>query len=179
MYVCFKIYKLKKYIFHVQIQHFVLVLHGSRKINCPCWFYKRSYNNVLNIDKLLWLLWSSALYCFVQFCTAEGIVKEDGCQHFFSLSVVVSHWSPPPRYMYHRTTEYTECQAFSPVVRTPSGIGSPRPLARKRVLQGGGGSHSPAGDGLGESQFRRLEKKLSTLPILCTQVWYTQRPSLA
>jgi hypothetical protein len=27
-----------------------------------------------------------------------------------------------------------------------------------------GGAHSPAGEGLGESQFRRLEKKLSTLP---------------
>jgi hypothetical protein len=27
-----------------------------------------------------------------------------------------------------------------------------------------GGAHSPAGEGLGESQFRRHEKKLSTLP---------------
>jgi hypothetical protein len=31
---------------------------------------------------------------------------------------------------------------------------------------GGGGAHSPAGQGLEESQFRRLEKKLSTLPTL-------------
>jgi hypothetical protein len=31
----------------------------------------------------------------------------------------------------------------------------------------GGGAHSPAGEGLGEPQFRRLEKKLSTLPTLC------------
>jgi hypothetical protein len=30
----------------------------------------------------------------------------------------------------------------------------------------GGAAHSPGGDGLGESQFRRLEKKLSTLPTL-------------
>ncbi len=30
-----------------------------------------------------------------------------------------------------------------------------------------GGALSPEGDGLGESQFRRLEKKLSTLPTLC------------
>ncbi len=30
----------------------------------------------------------------------------------------------------------------------------------------GGRAHSPAGEGLGESQFRRLEKKLSTLPTL-------------
>ncbi len=31
----------------------------------------------------------------------------------------------------------------------------------------GGGTHSPAGEGVGESQFRRLEKKHSTLPTLC------------
>jgi hypothetical protein len=30
----------------------------------------------------------------------------------------------------------------------------------------GGGADSPAGEGLGESQTRRLEKKLSTLPTL-------------
>ncbi len=29
------------------------------------------------------------------------------------------------------------------------------------------GAHSPAGEGLRETHFRRLEKKLSTLPILC------------
>jgi hypothetical protein len=32
--------------------------------------------------------------------------------------------------------------------------------------QNGDGAQLPAGEGLGESQFRRLEKKLSTLPIL-------------
>ena len=31
----------------------------------------------------------------------------------------------------------------------------------------GGGAHSPAAKGVGESQFRRLEKKLRTLPTLC------------
>jgi hypothetical protein len=31
----------------------------------------------------------------------------------------------------------------------------------------GGGAHSPAGEGLGESQFRRIEKKLNTLSTLC------------
>jgi hypothetical protein len=31
----------------------------------------------------------------------------------------------------------------------------------------GGGAHSPAGEGVGESQFRRLEKKHSTLSTLC------------
>jgi hypothetical protein len=33
-----------------------------------------------------------------------------------------------------------------------------------------GCSHSPADEGLGESQFRRLEKKLSTLPALCLKL---------
>jgi len=32
------------------------------------------------------------------------------------------------------------------------------------------GVHPPAGEGLGESQFRRLEKKLSTLPTLCSNL---------
>ncbi len=32
--------------------------------------------------------------------------------------------------------------------------------------KGGGGAHSPAAKGVGESQFRRLEKKLSTMPTL-------------
>jgi hypothetical protein len=35
-----------------------------------------------------------------------------------------------------------------------------------RTGGGGGGAHSPAGEGLGKSQFRRLEKKLSTLHTL-------------
>ncbi len=34
------------------------------------------------------------------------------------------------------------------------------------IEQTGGGAHSRTGEGLGESQFRRLEKKLSTLPSL-------------
>ncbi len=51
------------------------------------------------------------------------------------------------------------------------GIGTlPPPLSPARVplppKQRGVGPNSPAGEGLGESQFRRLEKKLSTLPTL-------------
>jgi hypothetical protein len=38
----------------------------------------------------------------------------------------------------------------------------PHPLTRGP----GGGAHSAACEGMGESQFRRLEKKLSTLPTL-------------
>ncbi len=53
------------------------------------------------------------------------------------------------------------------------GVGTlPTPLSPASVPhplepEGGGGAHSPAGEGLGESQFRRLEKKPSTLHILC------------
>ncbi len=37
----------------------------------------------------------------------------------------------------------------------------------------GGGAHSPAGEGLGEPQFRRLKKKLSTLPtLLCVLILF-------
>jgi hypothetical protein len=46
---------------------------------------------------------------------------------------------------------------------------------------GGGGAHSSAGEGLGESQFRRLEKKLSTLPALWIEpkrLWYRQPDAL-
>jgi hypothetical protein len=50
-----------------------------------------------------------------------------------------------------------------------SELGLSHPLSRQRVCpsprnQRGGGAHSLAGEGLGESQFLRLEKKLSTLP---------------
>ncbi len=48
---------------------------------------------------------------------------------------------------------------------------SPTPLAAASVPSpprtiGWGGAHLPAAKGVGESQFRRLEKKLSTLPTL-------------
>jgi hypothetical protein len=41
----------------------------------------------------------------------------------------------------------------------------PSPLSPRN--QRGGGSHSLAGEGVGESQFQRREKKLSTLSTLC------------
>ncbi len=44
---------------------------------------------------------------------------------------------------------------------------SPASVPLPPVPKGGGGAHSPADEGSGESQFRRLEKKLSTLPTLC------------
>ncbi len=47
-----------------------------------------------------------------------------------------------------------------------------QPLSRQRVCPStrGGGAHSPEGEGFGESQFRRLEKKLSILPTLWSKV---------
>ncbi len=45
---------------------------------------------------------------------------------------------------------------------TPSIASECDPIPGSKV----GTTHSPAGEGLGESQFRRLEKKLSTLPTL-------------
>jgi hypothetical protein len=47
--------------------------------------------------------------------------------------------------------------------------GSPTPSPASEYVpplepKGGGGAHSPAGEGMGESQFRRLEEKPSTLP---------------
>jgi hypothetical protein len=60
----------------------------------------------------------------------------------------------------------------STTVYVPSSeLGLSHPLSRPRVCTTspqtrGGGAHWPAGGGLGESQFPRLEKKLSTLPTL-------------
>jgi hypothetical protein len=45
---------------------------------------------------------------------------------------------------------------------SPAGEYAPSPL----IL--GGGAHSVPRKGVGESQFRRLEKRLSTLPTLCS-----------
>jgi hypothetical protein len=54
-----------------------------------------------------------------------------------------------------------------------SELGLPQHLSRRRMCPsppepggGGGEAHSHTCEGLGESQFRRLEKKLSTLPTL-------------
>jgi hypothetical protein len=51
-------------------------------------------------------------------------------------------------------------------------LGLSHPFSRQRVcsspppVRKGGEAYSPAGEGLWQSQFRRLEKKLSTLPTL-------------
>ncbi len=58
---------------------------------------------------------------------------------------------------------------------------SPTPLAAGECSlppgPKGGGAHSPAAKGIGESQFRRLEKKLSTLPTLCPHHMLNSAPT--
>ncbi len=59
----------------------------------------------------------------------------------------------------------------STTVYVPSSeLGLSYPLSRQRVCTFprtmGGGGHTRAGEGLGDSQFQRLEKKLSTHPTL-------------
>ncbi len=55
-----------------------------------------------------------------------------------------------------------------------SELGLSHPLSCQRVCPfprtKGGGAPSPAGEGVGKSQFQRLEKKLSTLPTLCCKL---------
>ncbi len=72
-------------------------------------------------------------------------------------------------YLFLYSTKYVNIK--STTVYVPSSeLGLSQPLSRQRVVPlppEPGGAHSPAGEGLGESQFRRLEKKLSTLPTLC------------
>ncbi len=57
---------------------------------------------------------------------------------------------------------YLEYNSVCPLV----GIGTPHPLFRKRVCPppdpkegGGGGKHTPAGEGVGESQLRTTQEK--------------------
>jgi hypothetical protein len=75
-----------------------------------------------------------------------------------------------------RSSQYKENHSVCPLV----GIGTlPTPLSAASVpllpeLGGGGGGHLLAGEGLGESQFQRMEKKPSTLPTL----WITLRATM-
>ncbi len=92
--------------------------------------------------------------------------------HRFLVSpTALDRWTPkstqvePTKYVYIKST----------TVHDPSSeLGLAQPLSANECAptpqNRGGGAHSPAGEGLGESQFRRLEKKLSTLPTL----WWTR-----
>ncbi len=89
------------------------------------------------------------------------------CFVYIQVSFLVEPYMYITKYIYIKST----------TVYVPSSkLGLSRPLSRQRVCPSRRyqrGAHSPAYEGLGESQFRRLEKKLSTLPTLwCT---YTER----
>ena len=68
----------------------------------------------------------------------------------------------------HKVHIYLEYHSVCPLV----GIGTPHPLSRRQGYTppppptNGGVIHSPAGEERGESQFRRLEKKPSSLSTL-------------
>ncbi len=64
----------------------------------------------------------------------------------------------------HLTTTYTYIPRVPPTVSVLSSeFGPPTPSLASEYVRplnlGGGGTHSPAGEGVGESQFGRLEKK--------------------
>jgi hypothetical protein len=70
-------------------------------------------------------------------------------------------------YVDHKVLIFIEYHSVCPLV----GIGTLSPPLSPASVPlppepKGGGAHSPAGEELGESQFRRLEEKPSTLPTL-------------
>ncbi len=69
----------------------------------------------------------------------------------------------------HKVLIYSTPLCMSP--RRNWDFPNPSPPSEHALPPGpkGGGAHSPASKGMGESQFRRLEKKLSTLPTLCSE----------
>jgi hypothetical protein len=77
-------------------------------------------------------------------------------------------WPTLLEYCSIKVHKYKEYHSVCPLV----GLGLSHPLSRQRACpslrnqRGGGGVHSPAGEGLRESQFLRLEKNLA-LCLLC------------
>jgi hypothetical protein len=69
--------------------------------------------------------------------------------------------------IHHKVHIFIEYHCVCPLV----GIGTlPTSLSQASVplpAEPGGGGKLARGEGLGESQFRRIEKKLRTLPTLC------------
>ena len=86
-------------------------------------------------------------------------------------------------YLTHKVHIYKEYHSVCPLVGTGT---LPPPLSPASVPlppePKGGEAYSPAGRGLGESQFRRLEKKLTTLLTrwyaVCTGHFFVARPCL-
>jgi hypothetical protein len=77
------------------------------------------------------------------------------------------HVNPRPKMLLdHKVRIFKEYYSVCPLVgiRTLPTTLSPASVPLPQIR---GDAHSPAMEGVGESQFRRLEKKLSTLPIMC------------
>ncbi len=87
--------------------------------------------------------------------------RADGWGHWGSicLSFPFLEWAKSENTVDHKVRTYKEYHSVRPLV----GIGLYQPLSRQRVCPS---PRTAGGEGLGESQFRRLEKKLSTLPTL-------------
>ncbi len=102
---------------------------------------------------------------------AQPLVRE----YLVGLADILLHTSQQSAGNPQSTYTYIEYHSVCPLV----GIGTlPPPLSPASLPlppePGRGGAHSPAGEGLGESKFRRLEKKLSTLPY---SVWHPKEKS--
>ncbi len=128
-----------------------------------------------NLDKFLcFLLYAEQSGVVCQTDTRFTYVKVDdtfitsGETSFFKLKIVRDRLNQP-----RKTTVYTTVGGFKAHSRQSaklflqsSELGPPQPLSRQRLFPSpqnrGVGAHSPACEGLGESQFRRLEKKIST-----------------
>ncbi len=87
-----------------------------------------------------------------------------------------NRWFPSSTISIVTKLVHIEYHSVCPLV----GIGTlplPLPQASVPLPPGtkGGKAHSPRGEGLGESQFRRLEKKPNTLPTLWFCVFLTEK----
>jgi hypothetical protein len=96
-------------------------------------------------------IWASTVYNWREECIFNVSGQRKLCQE-----------PTPPKYIYLKST----------TVYVPSSeLGLSHPLSRQLVCpfprNQGGGVHSPAGEGLGESQYRRLEKSLALCLYLC------------
>jgi hypothetical protein len=97
-------------------------------------------------------------------------------KHLTSFASVSSCTVYIPKISTHKVNIYKEYHSVCPLVGTGT-LPSPSFASECVPPPGtkGGGAHSPAGKGLGESQFRRLEKGLA-LCLLCVSMVHAENP---
>ncbi len=129
----------------------------------PCYLRKKQSLDVKEKNEKL-----AALPQIATFCVASAFGQ-------FFIFMCVSDFGPLPcsiitttrEDIHHAPSFQNGIVGFRLISRGDSGFGLPHPLSRKRVCPSPGikgkDAHSPVGEGVGESQFRRLEKKHSTL----------------